>query len=195
MCLTVKFVRVAIARALVRKPQVLILDEATSALDNESEAKVQQAIHNLMNSHEHTVLVIAHRLSTIRKADRIALVADGRVLECGSHEELMSIPEGRYKRLLESSMRRSTLDSVGLRGMSADGEITTDDTEETNWEEAIAEEETKAFSASRARRMARPDVGVLLVGAVGALLGGSVFPMWGIVYRCVGVNGRCSSSS
>jgi hypothetical protein len=186
-CLTPKLVRVAIARALVRKPRVLILDEATSALDSESEAKVQQAMHNLMLSRDHTVLVIAHRLSTIRNADRIALVADGRVLECGSHEELMCIPHGRYKRLIDSSKRRSTLDSVGLRSVaSVEGAVKTNDPEtEINWEEALEEEEMKAFSASRARKMARPDVGFLFVGALGALLAGGIYPLWGIVYGYV----------
>jgi ATP-binding cassette, subfamily B (MDR/TAP), member 1 len=182
-CLTLNLVRVAIARALVRKPRVLILDEATSALDGESEAKVQEAIQSLMQSREQTVLVIAHRLSTIRHADRIALVADGRVLECGSHEDLMRIPQGRYRRLIESSKRRSTLDSVGLRSLSAEGDVKTDEPEaEINWEDVLAEEETKAFSASRARRMARPDAGFLLIGAVGALLTGGIFPMWGLAY-------------
>ena len=82
--------RVAIARALVRKPRVLILDEATSALDNESESIVQDAINRLMSSKELTVIVIAHRLSTVRNADKIALIAEGRVIEFGSHNELIA---------------------------------------------------------------------------------------------------------
>jgi ATP-binding cassette, subfamily B (MDR/TAP), member 1 len=96
----------------------------------------------------------------------------------------MHIPHGRYKRLIDSSKRRSTLDSVGLQSVSSvDGSIKINDREtEIDWEEVLASEEIKAFSASRARRMARPDAGFLFVGALGALLAGGVFPMWGLTY-------------
>lgn len=178
--------RIAIARALVRKPHVLILDEATSALDNESEAVVQQAINNLMESREHTVVVIAHRLSTIRNADRIALISEGKVVECGSHDELINKPHGRYKRLFESSKRRSTVESVGLRSSTAHSITKIDEEEkeeEINWEEKIAEEERNAFSVARARQMARPDSSFLVIGALGAVVAGGIFPTWGILFR------------
>ncbi|MGI5869478.1 MAG: ABC transporter ATP-binding protein [Kiritimatiellia bacterium] len=80
--------RIAIARALLRNPSVLILDEATSALDTESERMVQAAIDELMG--RMTVIVIAHRLSTIAKCDRIAVIADGGVAECGTHDDLLA---------------------------------------------------------------------------------------------------------
>jgi len=90
--------RIAIARALLRNAPILILDEATSALDTESEALVQDAIERLM---EHrTVLVIAHRLSTVRRADRIVVMQDGRVVDQGSHDELLE-REGLYRRLYQ----------------------------------------------------------------------------------------------
>lgn len=176
--------RVAIARALVRRPRVLILDEATSALDNESEAIVQEAIDKLMDSREHTVVVIAHRLSTIRSADRIAFIAEGKVMEYGTHEELIGRSNGRYKRLFESSKRRSTVASVGLRKSSSVGNVKEDEEEEVeDWEAKIQAEEEQAFDAKRARQMARPDGGYMLLGAVGATIAGAVFPIWGVLFR------------
>ncbi len=80
--------RLAIARALIRDPRVLVLDEATSALDAESERLVQEALARLM--HARTTFVVAHRLSTIRGADRIVVMRAGRLVETGSHEELMA---------------------------------------------------------------------------------------------------------
>ena len=95
--------RVAIARAMIKNAPIVILDEATSALDNESEAIVQKALDNLMQNK--TVFVIAHRLSTINNADRIAVINEGQLVELGTHEELMSIPEGNYKHLYEMQFK------------------------------------------------------------------------------------------
>lgn len=90
--------RLSIARALMRRPDVLILDEATSALDSVTERKVYEAV--LADSADRTVLVIAHRLSTVRNADRIFVLADGRIVEAGSHTELLRA-SGAYARLYE----------------------------------------------------------------------------------------------
>jgi ATP-binding cassette, subfamily B, bacterial MsbA len=88
--------RVSIARALLKNAPILILDEATSSLDAESEALVQQALQNLM--HGRTTIVIAHRLSTVRRADRIIVLADGRIKESGTHEDLV-VRRGLYWKL------------------------------------------------------------------------------------------------
>ncbi|GAB2600052.1 ABC transporter ATP-binding protein [Spirosoma areae] len=94
--------RISIARAILKNPPILILDEATSALDTESEKLVQEALTRLMTNR--TTLVIAHRLSTIQHADEILVVSQGRIVERGRHDELLSLEEGFYRKL--STMQR-----------------------------------------------------------------------------------------
>ena len=89
--------RLAIARTVLRNPPVLVLDEATSALDTRTERSVQAALDEL--SAGRTTVTVAHRLSTVRSADRIALLDRGRVVELGTHDELVAL-DGRYAELV-----------------------------------------------------------------------------------------------
>jgi ABC-type multidrug transport system fused ATPase/permease subunit len=94
--------RIAIARAILKNPAILILDEATSSLDSESEKLVQAALDNLL--HNRTSFVIAHRLSTVRFANRILVIDDGKIAEQGTHDELVQLPNGVYRKLVNMQL-------------------------------------------------------------------------------------------
>jgi len=91
--------RVAISRAILRDPRILILDEPTSALDAKSEKFIQESLEKLMEGR--TTFIIAHRFSTVRKADKILVIKDGKIVESGRHKELINIPQGVYRELYE----------------------------------------------------------------------------------------------
>jgi ATP-binding cassette subfamily B (MDR/TAP) protein 1 len=172
--------RIAIARALVKKPSVLLLDEATSALDTDSEALVQEALDKLMASKERTTIVIAHRLSTIQSSDRIAFIAKGTVLECASHDDLMKL-NGRYRRLVDSQNRSNEISANMLR-MSTKSNADDDEEEDADVSSVADEAEEQASTGQIARRMAIPDTKYMVLGGIGAVFAGAVFPAWGYMY-------------
>ena len=97
------------ARVLVKNPEILLLDEATSALDSESERLVQDALDNVLANQKRTTIVIAHRLSTIKNADLICVVNDGKVVETGSHSELIA-RQSQYYQLVETQKAKPSVE-------------------------------------------------------------------------------------
>ncbi|MGH7700239.1 MAG: ABC transporter ATP-binding protein [Gemmatimonadales bacterium] len=95
--------RISIARAVLHDPRILLLDEATSSVDTETEREIQEALERLIAGR--TVFAIAHRLSTLRKASRLFVIEDGRLVEAGTHHELLQRPRGRYRRLYEMQLQ------------------------------------------------------------------------------------------
>jgi len=153
---------------------------ATSALDSESEKVVQAAIDKLMDSHDRTTIVIAHRLSTVRKADRIAFIANGKLREIGGHDELMNKPNGRYQRLVESQKRKSSVNIAAIKSDTL--QELEEDEDDVDFEKEAEELASNAFNPSDARNFAKPEINLYIVGIVGAVIAGGVFPAWGLVF-------------
>merc|ERR1712038_504207 len=136
---------------------------------------------------------IAHRLSTVRNADRIAVIGGGKVRELGKHEELMNLPSGRYRRLVDAQTLGKELDLKTIKSMLAsdkkdkkDDDDSDDDTEQDKSIKGIDEDESaiieKYSNGKEARQMAYEDWKYILIGAIGALLSGGVFPAWGVMF-------------
>eukprot|EP01018_Ginkgo_biloba_P019291 Gb_18150 [translate_table: standard] len=193
--------RVAIARAMLKSPKVLLLDEATSALDAESERIVQEALDYIMIGR--TTVIVAHRLSTIRNADTIAVVQDGKIVESGSHKELMSKgKDGVYTSLvrlqettaskathegLESSRqsRQSIESSSSLKSFSLGVNSTTSDSmdcENGDIEVSKLQEPLSSLRPSIVRllKLNKPEWPFAVLGTLGAIMAGVETPLFAL---------------
>lgn len=195
--------RVAIARAIIKNPPVLLLDEATSALDTESERIVQESLDSLLAKSNRTTIIIAHRLSTIRNADRIAVHSRGSIVEIGSHDELMQLPNGHYRLLVElqnrkvdvhedqieefqesaarsASMRSSKHESSNIvEESSGMPKAKVGDTEDDAND--VDEADLANVSVGRIWKMSAPDWKYLVFGGVAAIINAAVFPAYGVL--------------
>ncbi|GFZ04458.1 ATP binding cassette subfamily B4 [Actinidia rufa] len=213
--------RVAIARAILKDPRILLLDEATSALDAESERIVQEALDRIMVNR--TTVIVAHRLSTVRNANLIAVIHRGKIVEKGSHSELLKDPEGAYSQLIrlqevnkhseqsavdqdntdsiiesnrQSSQRMSFLRSIS-RGSSGRGNssrhlsvsfglptgLNVTETALTDAEASYPQpsEKPPEVPLRRLAYLNKPEVPVLIVGALAAVVNGSIMPIFGLL--------------
>ncbi|CAH2078705.1 unnamed protein product [Thlaspi arvense] len=207
--------RLAIARAILKNPKILLLDEATSALDAESERIVQDALVNLMSNR--TTVVVAHRLTTIRTADAIAVVHQGKIVEKGTHDEMIKDPNGAYSQLVrlqegskeeakESEVPETSLDvertgshrlsSAMRRSVSRNssssrhsfslasniflpGPVNVNQTDENEVEEQTLRH--KKVPLKRLAYLNKPEIPVLLLGSLAAMVHGTVFPIFGLL--------------
>lgn len=181
----------------ISSPQNSISRNAKSALDSESEQTVKEALDKVMGLEHQTTIVVAHRLSTIRNADRIAVIMNGKVAEIGSYEELMSKQKSHFRRL-------QAFQNVDDAPINKEQKITQQNVvphteeeiekfeesyrrkkekmeEELRELEAIDKEREKRNSR-RAREFAKGNEWLFLIGSIGAVLAGAVFPVWGIIF-------------
>ncbi|XP_077218377.1 ABC transporter B family member 21-like isoform X2 [Tasmannia lanceolata] len=190
--------RVAIARSILKDPRILLLDEATSALDAESERIVQEALDKIMINR--TTVIVAHRLSTVRNSDMIAVIHRGSIVEKGSHSELLKDPNGAYSQLIrlqevyhnsenpitdqtimldsgkQSSPRMSFQQSLS-RGSSDDIQGTASFEPDTS----KASQQPKDVPLSRLAYLNKPEIPVLVLGSIAAIVNGSILPIFGIL--------------
>ena len=173
--------RIAIARAIIKNPFILLLDEATSALDTESEHVVQESLDKLVRERARTTIIIAHRLSTVRNADKIAFLNEGRIVELGTHDELLKIPNGFYASQVEASTSKASSESSEMVQKQA-----SDKNIEMAWDTSIEKEveseaddqegEEVPVPVKRLWGMSKPDIKYILIGSIGAAVNGATFP-------------------
>ncbi|XP_072995529.1 ABC transporter B family member 4-like isoform X1 [Typha latifolia] len=200
--------RVAIARAILKSPKILLLDEATSALDVESERIVQEALNRFMLGR--TTIIVAHRLSTVRNADTISVVHQGKIVEQGSHNELIKDLDGAYSQLIHlqeiheetevpisdrihdkrtmrksgsqsASFKRSLSRGSSLGSISRHSFLMTEVQEGGSLEELHDSEDLKEVPLRRLVYLNKPEIPVLLLGSITAAIHGLLFPMFGVL--------------
>ncbi|KAK1398690.1 Multidrug resistant ABC transporter family protein [Heracleum sosnowskyi] len=209
--------RVAIARAILKDPRILLLDEATSALDAESERIVQEALDRIMA--DRTTVMIAHRLSTVRNANMIAVIHNGKVIEKGSHSDLLKNPESAYSQLLlVQEVNNEDIDTQDTSDITFSGRQLS---QRISYHRSLSQGSSTVGNSSRSlsvsfrlptglgvseieigepaapikeksdksqkvplRRLAylnKPEVPVLMLGSVFAIIGGTILPIFGIL--------------
>ncbi|XP_076263944.1 multi drug resistance 50 [Rhynchophorus ferrugineus] len=179
--------RIAIARALVRNPSILLLDEATSALDTNSEAKVQVALDKA--SQNRTTIIVAHRLSTIRGANKIVVISQGKVVEQGTHDELMKL-ENHYYTLVTTQVQGSQQfdkhydEDEPTKTMEP--EVYKEDDDVINDSDEKPDEDLDNFVKKASLwsivKLNRPEWFLLLLGSVGGALMGCSMPIFAIIF-------------
>ncbi|KAF8043116.1 hypothetical protein BT93_A1458 [Corymbia citriodora subsp. variegata] len=216
--------RVAIARAILKDPRILLLDEATSALDAESERIVQEALDRIMGNR--TTVIVAHRLSTVRKADTIAVIHHGKVVEKGSHFELLKDPDGAYSQLIRlQEVNRESEQAPDDKNRSEITEYKRQSSQRMSYKGSISQgssignssrhsfsvpfglptqlnaangnlagsqspapgskEKLPKVSLRRLAYLNKPEVPILLIGAVAAVASGVILPIFSILISSV----------
>ncbi|VVA33899.1 PREDICTED: ABC transporter [Prunus dulcis] len=197
--------RIAIARAVLKDPRILLLDEATSALDAESERIVQEALDRIMVNR--TSVIVAHRLSTVRNADTIAIIHKGKMVERGSHSDLLKDPEGAYSQLIRlqevnkgseqtaEAQNKSEITTKCFRQLSqrtalvrslsrnsSVGSMRENNTLQADPEApALPLEQPPKISMRRLVALNKPEIPVLLIGSVAAIITGVMIPIFGLL--------------
>ncbi|KAJ0788784.1 putative ABC-type xenobiotic transporter [Helianthus annuus] len=191
--------RIAIARAILKNPRILLLDEATSALDAESERVVQEALDRIMLNR--TTIIVAHRLTTIKNSDAIAVIQHGKIVEKGSHYELLQDPEGAYCQLIR--LQELNENSERQQGGNQDMEITEGvsilsqdsspsfiinrSSHHINGDELKQEDSCTASNVSLVRlaSLNKPEIPEILLGSVAAVVNGAILPIYGYLLSTV----------
>ncbi|XP_010481013.1 PREDICTED: ABC transporter B family member 11-like isoform X1 [Camelina sativa] len=176
--------RIAIARAILKDPRILLLDEATSALDAESERVVQEALDRVMVNR--TTVIVAHRLSTVRNADMIAVIHRGKMVEKGSHSELLKDAEGAYSHLIRLQEINKGQDAKPSDISSVEESVIRSETLSVgnnlgSSSQRVGQEPLPKVSLTRIAALNKPEIPVLLLGTVAAAINGTIFPLFGIL--------------
>ncbi|KAI3744849.1 hypothetical protein L1987_57945 [Smallanthus sonchifolius] len=185
--------RIAIARAILKNPRILLLDEATSALDAESERVVQEALGRFKLNR--TTIIVAHRLTTIKNSDAIAVIHHGKIVEKGSHSELLQNPEGAYCQLirlqeLNERQQGGDQDMEITEGISILNQESTPSyiiSRQISGAEPKQEDSQTASNASLVRLAAlnKPEIPEILLGSIAAVINGAILPIYGYLLSTI----------